>query len=199
MELLLVDLGGVVVRIDPARIRDAWGELSDLDAEEVTRRLRPDAAYEAFERGEIDEPTFLDAVRRRLETDAPDEELLSAFNSLFLGIDEAVLGLLGELASSVRVSALSNTNETHARWWAARYADRLGVFDRVHLSHELGARKPERAVFRTVLDLEGVDPERTVFVDDRPENVAAARETGLRALRFEGAAGLRDDLATLLG
>jgi HAD superfamily hydrolase (TIGR01509 family) len=51
--------------------------------------------------------------------------------------------------------------------------ERLGleeVFDRVVLSFEVRAMKPDPAIYRTTLEqLGGVSPERAVFVDDQPQ------------------------------
>ena len=43
----------------------------------------------------------------------------------------------------------------------------------------------------------GRKPERILFIDDRPENVAAAVDAGIRAIRFEGEEGLRKELVNL--
>ena len=59
------------------------------------------------------------------------------------------------------------------------YADTLAHFRRVFVSHELGARKPEARAFRRVAREVGLAPERILFFDDLPENVAGAREAGM--------------------
>ena len=54
----------------------------------------------------------------------------------------------------------------------ARRPERLGLeaaFDRVVLSFEVRAMKPDPAIYRATLEqLGGVSPERAVFVDDQP-------------------------------
>ena len=75
---------------------------------------------------------------------------------------------------------------------------RLGLreeFDAVINSSELGVAKPDPEVFRLACRLMDATPEECVFVDDRWENVAAAREAGLEAHLFIGA----DALAQFLG
>jgi FMN phosphatase YigB (HAD superfamily) len=51
-----------------------------------------------------------------------------------------------------------------------------------HVSHEIGARKPEPAAFRSVVADMGLAPDRVLFFDDSAENVAGARACGLRAV-----------------
>jgi len=40
-------------------------------------------------------------------------------------------------------------------------------------------------------------PSRTVFIDDREDNVAGARAAGLTGIHFRSASGLRSELARL--
>jgi HAD superfamily hydrolase (TIGR01509 family) len=58
-------------------------------------------------------------------------------------------------------------------------------------------RKPGQAIYRRALDILGKPPERVLFIDDRVENVAAASAACMKTIRFEGANGLRRDLAAL--
>jgi 2-haloacid dehalogenase len=57
--------------------------------------------------------------------------------------------------------------------------------------------KPDAALFRILLDRYELAAERTVFIDDSPTNVEAARQLGLVGLRFTDPEQLRDDLSRL--
>lgn len=75
------------------------------------------------------------------------------------------------------------------------YAD---LFDDTFYSYELGVAKPDPAFFTAVLDRLGLAPDQVLFVDDNAENVASAREVGLRAEQWhvdEGVDRLRERLA----
>jgi putative hydrolase of the HAD superfamily len=61
----------------------------------------------------------------------------------------------------------------------------------------VGLRKPEPAIYRRALDILGTDRERTLFIDDRQENVDGAAAAGMKAIRFTGAEGLRAKLEKL--
>ena len=194
---VLCDLGGVVIRIDPDRIRSRWAARSPLPASEV-HAAYPDAAYEALERDELSPAEYLAHVRERLRLQGDDAELAADFTDLYLGADAAVVDLLERLhRDGVRLIALTNTNRLHEQVWSRRFATELGVFERIHCSHDLRARKPERAAFERVLEADGLTPSATVFVDDLDEHVEAAGALGLRAIVFTGAAALARDLAAL--
>jgi putative hydrolase of the HAD superfamily len=62
----------------------------------------------------------------------------------------------------------------------------------------LGVAKPRRAFFECVLGGLGLHPSEVLFVDDREDNVQAAREVGLIGVVFSGESGasvLREVLA----
>ena len=62
------------------------------------------------------------------------------------------------------------------------------------LSYLLGVRKPRPDAFERTLDTLGLAAREVLFIDDQPDNVAAARELGLHAHRFSGADRLRAEL-----
>lgn len=72
-----------------------------------------------------------------------------------------------------------------------------GLFDAYVVSAYIGLRKPEAAFYRCTLELSQREPEECVFIDDREENVNAARECGIRGIRFETSQQVIADLADL--
>ena len=61
----------------------------------------------------------------------------------------------------------------------------LDPFERVVFSYELGLLKPEPGIYEAAIAGLGVAPNRALFLDDRPENVAGARAAGLEAEVFQ--------------
>jgi HAD superfamily hydrolase (TIGR01509 family) len=60
----------------------------------------------------------------------------------------------------------------------------------------LGAQKPEEKIYQAALEIGQRQPEESVFVDDRPLNLEAARRLRLHTLQFHDAAQLEQDLRT---
>jgi putative hydrolase of the HAD superfamily len=56
-----------------------------------------------------------------------------------------------------------------------------GMFDGAFYSYEMRVAKPDPAYFRFIVDALQVPPAELLFLDDRPDNVEAARSVGLRA------------------
>lgn len=105
--------------------------------------------------------------------------------------------VLDELAAAgVRLLGLSNWSaETFHH--AAVAASAVARLEDVLVSGEVGLAKPDRRIFELAVKRFALEPARTVFVDDSPANVAAAREVGLLAVHFTGADRLRADLRGL--
>lgn len=59
------------------------------------------------------------------------------------------------------------------------------LFDRIFTSAATGTRKPEMDFYRYVLNQISLKGNQVVFIDDKEENVRAARELGIRGLVFE--------------
>ena len=60
----------------------------------------------------------------------------------------------------------------------------LGRFDHLTFSHRLGIAKPDPAIYRHAAEGLGVAPGRVLFVDDREDNIRAAREAGMQAIQY---------------
>ena len=75
----------------------------------------------------------------------------------------------------------------------------FSLLDGMVVSGDVRLLKPDAAIFNCLLDKYGLKAEESVFIDDNAENVAGAIAAGLSAIRFTGAATLREELAHLLG
>ncbi|GAA4909376.1 HAD family hydrolase [Streptomonospora salina] len=102
-----------------------------------------------------------------------------------------VLGTLGR--RGVRTALLSNAPTDIAG--ALRTAPVMAGFDALYFSAELGVCKPDPAIYEHVLGEMGTAAGRTAFVDDREENVLAAKRLGLTTHHYTGDDGLVSFLA----
>ena len=60
-------------------------------------------------------------------------------------------------------------------------------------------RKPNIGFYQHVIKETGIDPSRTIFIDDRPENVLAARSFGMHGIVFDDQAEVIRQLKNLCG
>jgi len=73
----------------------------------------------------------------------------------------------------------------------------MNKFDFKTFSSHVSLLKPDPAIYEYTLRGLGVQPSETLFVDDRPPNIEAARALGMHAIRFLSSAQLRNDLEVL--
>jgi len=194
-EALLVDLGNVLVHLHVGRFVRRLRERTG-DAGLPVDPLFAEAAYHRFARGEIGPREFHAAVERRLGVAWPYDEFVAAWSDVFEE-NSASVAAVRRMKTRRPVFLLSNTDTLHWDAIRGRWAW-TGEFDGLHLSFEVGIEKPDPRFFRTFLDRHALRAERCLFVDDLPENVAAARAVGLQAVRQVEAGTLARTVAELL-
>jgi putative hydrolase of the HAD superfamily len=192
IEALLFDLGRVVIDLDQARAHARWAELASVPISDIAalvrERILAKEAYCRHERGEISDAQFFAHLRQQLKLALSDAQFVDGWNSIFIGEIPGIRRVLANLQGLLPLYAFSNTNVAHHAYWSRHFRDLLVPFRKIYLSHEIGARKPEPAAFRTVVADMGLAPDRVLFFDDSAENVAGARACGLMAVEVTTAA-----------
>ena len=94
-------------------------------------------------------------------------------------------GLLTAILSNIGDAVLASVE---------REFDWLRRFDVLVWSYQLGVAKPDPAIYRHTLKELGTRPEETLFLDDKPVNIEAARALGIQAIEFSTVARLCADL-----
>ena len=103
-------------------------------------------------------------------------------------LDRSMLRLVQLLAESNRVLLFSNTFDLHWNYVTALEDGALQAFE-AYASHVIGDAKPAESAFRKVIELAGIDPRQSIFIDDLAENVAAAERVGFRGHHFKSQSG----------
>jgi putative hydrolase of the HAD superfamily len=176
---VLWDADGVLQRV-PGGVEESMRPALAGRVEDVDGFL--EAAYWA-ERpalsGEVSWPDVLpDLLERWGIGDSFDEVL-----QVWLSIEP--VAATHELLRALREAGLRcylATNQAEHR--GVHMRDELGyagLFDGAFYSYEMGVAKPDPAYFEVIVEALGVPPDRLLFLDDRPDNVEAARSVGLRA------------------
>jgi HAD superfamily hydrolase (TIGR01509 family) len=185
-EALVFDLGGVIVPHDNEALYRRLG--ARCAATDAAERIRSAVREPGWETGARTIPQ----LHHRLEAELGYAGGWDAFVvdwCSHLKVDGAMLDFVTRLAADNRILIFSNTNHEHWQHLLALTEGALGKFE-AYLSHEIGAAKPAPDAFRLVARRAGIAPERSLFVDDRAANVAAARAVGFIAEVFTDQAAL---------
>ncbi len=104
---------------------------------------------------------------------------------MWLRVNLEALALVREIkASGVRTAILSNM-PPDLLCDLRKSFDWLNEFEVQIWSCEHGVIKPDPAIYRICLEALGCEPQRTLFFDDRPNNVEGARKAGMESHVFE--------------
>jgi putative hydrolase of the HAD superfamily len=182
---VLLDALGTLVELEPP-----WpllaGELG-VDVDDAERSMRAEMSYYREHSHEGRDAESLAELRRRcaaivsseLEREVTPGQLMASIR--FRAFPDAAPALAELHGMGLRLVCVSNWDVS-----LPSVLDRCGLaqsLDAVVTSAELGARKPDPAIFAAALAVAGCEPGEALHVGDTPdEDVQGARAAGIRAL-----------------
>ncbi|AYL99375.1 HAD family hydrolase [Mucilaginibacter celer] len=184
---IIFDYGNVIFSIDFKRVQQSWNQLGIANPETFFGHKEQDAIFDKFDRGEVTAAQFREYVREKTNNPAlTDEQIDAAWNSILVGIAEGNHDLLLQLKDKYRTFLLSNINAIHYDYIMNYLKTDFGfdgndhLFEKTYYSHLTGKRKPEPAIFEQVLKENNLKPEETLFIDDSPQHLEAAKKLGIQ-------------------
>jgi len=194
-QLVLFDLGGVVVEMESDRLVHQAAQVIGRPFEEVQQAIYHEELLLPFELGRITATAYYEGLKKRLALRWTYEQFVRNWNGVFTENTD-VTALLQQLHKRHRLMALTNTNTLHLDYIKASFPS-LTVLEDWVASCDVGLRKPDPQFYRLALERAKVRPSEAVYVDDRPEMVEAGRAVGLTAVRFENGRQLAQDLQAI--
>ncbi len=196
-DVILFDVGGVLLT-NGWDHRERAAAVAQFHLDPVSFEAHHDAVVDAWERGAIDANAYLDAAVFFEPRPFSREDFFAFILSQSKLLPNGALGIVGELAASnlCMLGTLNNEARETNDYRFAQFA--LRRYFKVALSScYVGLRKPDPAMYRRALEIFGAPPARVLFIDDREENAAAAANSGMQTIRFEGEDALRSQLRGL--
>jgi epoxide hydrolase-like predicted phosphatase len=191
---------------------DAGGVLLEWNPPRVIAQLYPDPAVQAQIREYIfDHPDWHEYDRGTLTAESaphhfaklsgrsPEEVArLIHLTAESLRPIEGTIALLEDLSKAgVTLCLLSNMPVSTYELLTSRFSF-FSHFEHLVISGAILLLKPEPAIYQHLVEKTGIVPSESVFIDDLPRNVAAARACGLHAIQFTGAEACRNELRAYL-
>lgn len=183
--VVVFDLGNVLLPFDYKVILEKLDKIERGLGEKFATYYRDNYdVHRKFERGELSSDEFADIMLDVLEHKIGKEDFFEIYSNMF-SVNEDLVGVLPVLKKNYRLILLSNTNEVHREYgWQGN--EFLRLFDKLILSHEVGAVKPEAKIYRAVESYTQVPPGEHFYIDDIAEYVAAGKKMGWGAVQFVG-------------
>ncbi|MFA4923103.1 MAG: HAD family phosphatase [Ignavibacteriaceae bacterium] len=190
---IVFDLGNVLLPFDYSiAVNRLNGKEENLG--EVFHTFYKDnyEVHRSFERGDLSKEKFISIMLHTLQNKIDEETFCKIYSEIFT-VNENVASLLPELKKNYKLVLLSNTNAIHKQYGWERY-DFIKYFDKLILSHELNAVKPEEKIYKAVETFTGLLPEEHIFIDDILEYVNGAKKLGWDGIQFTGNENLVKEL-----
>lgn len=192
-DILLFDLGGVVLDIDFERVFERWAFTANRLSDEL-EGLFPREVFDAYQAGRIDNATFHNEVCSALDVDMEEVDFFDGWNRVFVGEMPDIYDLLQQATRNrYPLFLFSNTNAAHETYIRRRFHGVLRHFKSEFLSHRMGLLKPDAAAFQVIIDEIG-PAEKILFFDDTLDNVEAAQLSGMRAVLVNSDTTVQDTL-----
>ena len=181
---VVFDLGKVLVDFDysiAARRIAARGKMTLL---EIAAYINQSPLFAEYELGHVTTQQFYDEIRKVTGFRDDLTEFSSCFADIFTEI-EPMVQIQAELQQrGMPAYVFSNTNELaveHIR----RNFPFYSKFDSCILSYEHGAMKPDARLYEVVERQSGRRDAEILYLDDRPENIAAGAARGWQVILQE--------------
>ncbi|MBK5105914.1 MAG: HAD family phosphatase [Burkholderiales bacterium] len=188
---VIFDLGGVLVSVDFMRACARLETAGGAPAAVVLECIHSGADKLGFDTGRLSPQEFAARFCASIGVRLPYAEFAQIWCDIFAE-QRDVTSLLDEVAGKADLMLLSNTDPLHFDHVRSHYGF-LARFGQLVLSYEVGHAKPQRQIFERAISL-CAPGGRTIYFDDIPGYVSAARACGLPAEQFVDAATLRRDL-----
>ena len=197
VEGVIFDLGGVLIDWDPMHLYRKVFAGDEAKAADFLASVCTLAWNEKQDAGRSFEEAAADRIALFPEWEPEIRAFYGRWSEMIGGTIPGTAEVMRELkAAGFHLFALSNWNSLTFASVRHRFAE-LDLFEHIVLSGDHGCIKPEARLYRIALERYGLPPERLLFIDDNPANVAAGEALGIRGLRFGGADKLRGDLVQL--
>jgi glucose-1-phosphatase len=191
---VLFDMNDVLCRYDRAARVAALARASGRSPAFVEAAIWGSGYEDMADAGAIGAEAYLDGFAERLGCALTLAQWTGALSAAVTPYPEA-LELAATIGRRASLAVLTNNNLLVAREIDVIFPALRPIFhERFVVSAQLGARKPAPEAYHRCLARLGMAARTTLFVDDNADNVAGARQAGLRGHVYAGAALLATEL-----
>ena len=196
IKAVFFDLGGVIVRTEFQAPRQQLADRLGMDYEDLSKIVFDSESGQLASLGQVSADQHWIQVVTRLKR--PDSELAAIRQEFFAGdiVDRTLVEYIRSLRGKYKTGLISNAWSDLRDFVVREKFD--DAFDRMIISAEVGARKPEPKIFQIALEQFGVKPREAVFVDDFYINIEGCEKVGIKGIHFKDVESTLKQLKQLL-
>ena len=190
---IVFDLGNVLIPFDYSKAINKLNEVENGLGNRFYDFFKSNYnLHREFESGKFSEKEFINKMLSIVDHKIDEKTFCKYYADIF-SLNEDVISLLPIMKKNYKLFLLSNTDSIHKKYGWEKY-DFLKYFDKLILSFEVGAVKPEEKIYREVEKVSGFTSSEHLFIDDIPEYVEGAKNVGWDAVHFINYQKLVNDL-----
>ncbi len=197
---VIFDYGEVLCLRQPAEVRSQLQKHSGLDERTFNQQYWEQRG--PYDGGHYSGERYWQAIAGADAVALSDEQVrrLIALDTVgWSSLDPVMLDWARRLQQhGIKTAVLSNMQPDLLRHMQEQFAW-LRDFTHLTFSCNLGMMKPDPEIYRECLAGIGTIPARTLFIDDREENVDGARQAGMQAILFQSPQQLAREVAPIGG
>ncbi|MDR2382992.1 MAG: HAD family phosphatase [Prevotellaceae bacterium] len=187
---IVFDFGGVIVDINRTAAINKFKEIGIGNIEELLDPYRQKGLFRKIEDGSISREDFYAEICRLTGKNIDNKDIDQGWLDFIMPVEQAKLDYILKLRAKYKVLLLSNTNDIIMSWAMSEKFSPAGkpldyYFDELYLSYKLGCMKPDLDIFLLMLELSGIDPEETLFIDDSEANIISGKSLGFKTFWFK--------------
>ena len=196
IKAVFFDLGGVIVRTEFQAPRQQLAERLGMEYDDLDRIVFDSESGRLAALGEVTADQHWISILSRLKR--PDSELSAIRQEFFAGdiVDRTLVEYIRSLRGKYKTGLISNAWSDLRDFIVREKFD--DAFDKMIISAEVGAMKPEPKIFQVALEQFGVKPKEAVFVDDFYINIEGCEKVGMKGIHFKDAETTLEQLKKLL-
>ena len=192
--LVLFDVGGVLVDWKDRWLYHVVSKRFEIQEKSPTRECEKEIIN--LHTGKISEKDFWRKIGKKvnsLELGAITKSLIYDTFKEKSKINNSILKIVKNIQENkIKVGVLSNLETT-----THSILDESGILDSFEFqfySHKIGFAKPDKRIFKYVLDNVSFKPSELFFIDDKISNVKTASSMGIKSIKYINSKKLKQDL-----
>lgn len=185
MKNYIFDLGNVVLILNWDKALEKYKELNEEEINILRDKVFESEEWLKLDEGVISKPEAI----KIMENAVPDKLKKYCSDIMETWTDGLIINNeIVELIKSIKEKGYNTYVLSNAPLDIDKYLKDKNLntlFDGIILSAFEKLVKPNKAIYELILDRFDLDPKESVFIDDKLENVQAAKNAGIEAFQFD--------------
>lgn len=196
---IIFDLGNTLIYYDFYYFYNGVAQLERrLNVNKFVKHITEKKLDRDLFTGRINHKQFFKILKKKFNLKIGFKDFIYLYSDIFWE-NAQMLKFLEKLLEekNYKVFLLSNTDSAHYNFIANNYPIIKLIKNRI-LSYKIKMVKPEKKIFKYVMNKYGLKPKETILIDDVKENILSASKCGIKTIHYKSHKKFQRELNKLL-